>query len=90
MLAYIWEVYIFIIRKTQTEEITMTTQIKKHYPGCYRVSNGSDAFGQIRKDGRKWNAEIRKTETGEMMRFAGIWGTRKDAVEEIEHILERR
>jgi|TARA_R110000824_G_scaffold155073_1_gene327289 hypothetical protein len=57
-------------------------QIKKHYPGCYRVSLG-ETFGQIKKVGREWHAEIRASDSGDLLRFAGIWGTRKAAVEEV-------
>lgn len=64
-------------------------EIKKHYPGCYRVSCDKQAFGQIKKEGREWNAEIRSTTTGTILRFAGIWNTRKDAVEEVQSILTR-
>lgn len=62
----------------------------KHCNGCYRVrldSNG-EQFGQVRKNG-KWRAEIRDVGTGDFIRPAGIWDTRRDAVEEIESILER-
>lgn len=55
---------------------------------------GKPRFGQVcecDKDGNKypftgkryWLAEIRDTRTGELVSFAGIWGTRREAVEEI-------
>lgn len=46
-------------------------------------------FGQIKREGRRWTAEIRESQTGALVRFAGIWATKRDAVEECEHILER-
>jgi hypothetical protein len=61
--------------------------IKKHYQGCYRISNGGEIFGQIKKDGRKWIAEIRETDCGDIKRYAGIWNTKKEAIEEVIFIL---
>lgn len=67
---------------------------KLHYKSqdgnCYRYNvDGlySDLFGQIKREGRDWLAEIRYCSTGRISRYAGIWNTRKDAEEEIEHIL---
>ena len=58
-------------------------KIKEHGPEIWRVSNDSDAFGQIfRRGPRKWEAEIRRTETGEMIRPAGIWATKREAIQE--------
>ncbi len=67
---------------------------KKHFDGCFRsdsVTNhhGVRHFGQIKKDGRNWDAEIRNSETGKIDRFAGIWTSKKDAVEEIKFILNQ-
>ena len=62
--------------------------IQKHYPGCFRVSDGGEIFGQIKKDGRKWTAEIRYSESGDIKRYAGIWSTKKDAIEEVVGIIE--
>jgi len=63
--------------------------VRMHRTGVYRLSNGGDRFGQVRRVGREWHAEIRETETGTLVRFAGIWRTRRDAVEEIQHVLSR-
>jgi len=54
-------------------------------------------FGLVRKGSKyepdemtsKWYAEI-KNHHGETWRYAGIWETRRDAVEEIMMILTRR
>ena len=62
--------------------------IEKHYQGCYRISDGGEIFGQIKKDGRKWIAEIRYSESGDIKRYAGIWDTKKDAIEEVVTIIE--
>jgi hypothetical protein len=68
----------------------LKTVRKRHYPGCYRISSlASDVFGQIKQDGRMWNAEIRDRKTGDMRRFAGIWYTLKDAQQECESIMRR-
>lgn len=68
----------------------MAATIKKHYIGCYRVTY-PDAyeFGQIKHEGRNWLAEIRDTETGRIVRFAGIWKTKHEAIEECEFILNQ-
>lgn len=50
-------------------------------PGFYRVSDGV-VFGQIRKVGREWHAEIRRSETGAQIRLAGVWNTLTEATEE--------
>jgi|DEB0MinimDraft_3_1074331.scaffolds.fasta_scaffold245806_1 hypothetical protein len=67
----------------------MTIKTSKHYQGCYRISNGSAEFGQIRKQGREWHAEIRNMQTGDLVRYAGIWSTKRDAVDECLFILDR-
>jgi hypothetical protein len=62
----------------------------KHYEGCYRVrEDGLAYFGQIKRVGREWHAEIRRGGDGELMRYAGIWSTKRDAVEECASILSR-
>ena len=68
---------------------TKAFSVRNHGPRCYRVSCNGDRFGQIRKHGREWHAEIRDTESGSLIRFAGVWRTRRDATEEIESILSR-
>lgn len=61
----------------------------------YRTDHVNGKFGQIKKETKEpwgtllwWRAEIRDVETGNLIRAAGIWNTRKDALEEIEHILK--
>lgn len=66
----------------------MTTTLKKHGNG-YRVSANKSVFGQIKKNGHMWEAEIRETKTGDLVRFAGIWKTLADAKDECDHIIER-
>lgn len=56
--------------------------------GCYRTRrDDSYAFGQVTSDGRNWYAEIRVRETGEIIRHAGIWQRKRDALTECQHIL---
>lgn len=64
--------------------------------GWYQVSNG-EYFGNVRRgreyDGElksKWYADIRKSSTGDLVRYAGIWDSKRDAVEEVTHILNTR
>lgn len=66
--------------------------VSKLYEGCYRVrQDGSWAFGQItrKSGGKKWEAELRKVATGDLIRFAGVWPTKGDAVAECEHHLSK-
>ena len=80
-------------RSKGIEKIT----IKRHFPSCYRISfvderMGEDSFsifGQIIKDGRKWIAEIRYSSSGDIKRYAGIWNTKKEAIEEVVFIISR-
>ena len=61
----------------------MQATIRKHYPGCYRLSPPTDEeFGQVKRHGREWHAEIRFS-NGDLKRYAGIWNTRRETVEEI-------
>lgn len=64
-------------------------KLHKHYRGCYRTETVNGKFGQIKKVNLKWVAEIRSSDTGNLLRFAGVWSSRKDAVEEVEHILNQ-
>lgn len=72
---------------------TATLEMTKWGPGCYRIRKGGELFGQIHHDHpdfpRKWVAEIRYTETGNLRQYAGIWNTLKEAREEVEFILSR-
>ena len=62
-------------------------KIETMAPGMYRIGD-DEHFSNIRK-GReyngeqtsKWYADIRKSD-GTLQRYAGIWNTRKEAVEE--------
>lgn len=65
-----------------------SNQTRLHYPGCYRVSLDGGRFGQIKRVGRKWHAEIRRDD-GSMLRHAGIWSTLAEAVEEIQALRDR-
>lgn len=60
------------------------------YPGTglYRLVAPSGYYSNIRRVGREWYADIRKP-SGDLKRYAGIWRTRRDAVEEATSILER-
>jgi hypothetical protein len=68
---------------TETESIKW----RPHAPGVERGSLGGKWFGQIHKRGRHWHGEIRKTDTGELVRPAGIWDTRRGARDEIDYHL---
>lgn len=55
--------------------------------GRYYTSVGGlqDRFEQDNK-GRFWSAEIRASDTGTLLRYAGVWPSLKDAVEELTTI----
>jgi hypothetical protein len=63
----------------------MNQQLIPHC-GAYRIRLTPAHFGQIIRRGREWHAEVRYVDTGVLKRYAGIWGTRRDAVEELLHI----
>ena len=67
----------------------MTIEIKsKSYGSLTRISSPQTRwFGQFRKRSDGWHAEIRDHASGDLIRFAGIWRRRRDAVEEIVSIL---
>lgn len=69
------------------KEVPVT--VKVHSPGCYRVHMAKDRFGQVFRKGREWHAEIRSRLTGNILRFAGIWKARHEAIGEIASILDR-
>ena len=57
--------------------------LRKQYEGTYRITlNEQGEFAQIKKKGREWHAEIRYRD-GTLKQHAGIWKSRKDAVEEV-------
>lgn len=62
----------------------------EHYEGCWRISNGK-FFGQVKKakHGRSYDAEIRRSHDGALIRYAGIWNTRKEAFDECLWYLTR-
>jgi len=61
--------------------------LRRHYRGCYRVSLPDGRFGQIKKiAAREWAAEIRRTQDGALLCYAGIWNTRRDALEQVLHM----
>ena len=64
---------------------------RKHYPGCYRYTiEDLDQFGQIKRySSHMWIAEIRYSDTGSIRRYAGMWGTRHDAEDEVQNLLIR-
>ena len=77
--------------KTFQQFIMEASIIKHHYDNIYRVNHPDSTthFGQLTKKGKKWHAEIRKSSTGDLVRHAGIWNKKSDAIEEIEHHLTR-
>jgi hypothetical protein len=75
----------------------MEFKLSKIGRGFYQVSNG-EYFSNLQKiEGwheyseykGKWMADIRVSRTGELVRYAGIWNTMKEAREEAEWIITR-
>lgn len=63
--------------------------LTKVLAGYYKLTAPSGFFSNIdRGDDGQWRADIRKP-SGELKRFAGIWPTRRDAIEEASDILYR-
>lgn len=67
-----------------------------HYDGCYRYTMAGRAwFAQVKRDDtlrrhpRKWAVEIRDRHTGDVVRHGGQWPTLRDAVAELEWLLEK-
>lgn len=63
---------------------------RKILPGMYRVTRADNGcYGNITKHERSgWHADIRNG-NGELIRLAGIWPTKQDAVSEVQFILSR-
>ncbi len=73
---------------------TKELKLIKHVDNHYRLISDTH-FSNIRRGSKysgeqssKWYADIRTTD-GNLVRFAGIWNTRKDAIEEATWIIER-
>ncbi len=73
---------------------TKELKLIKHADSFYRLCSDTH-FANIRKGRKysdeqssKWYADIRTT-NGNLVRYAGIWNTRKDAIEEATWLLER-
>jgi hypothetical protein len=62
--------------------------IYKFCSRIYRTESVKGRFGQIKAERRTWKAEIR-TADGNLVRYAGIWKTLRDAQDEITHILNQ-
>lgn len=69
-----------------------SSNLRKHYAGCYRATLDAERFVQIRRvarradgtyepqsDGRYWSNEIRATASGDLLQFAGVYGTLDEA-----------
>lgn len=67
------------------------TQIERWTSTTYRVRNRAvwSAFASIERCGRVWHVEIRDSETGKIVRFGGMWDTKRDAVNEAVAVLAR-
>ena len=80
----------------------MEPRLIKQRAGCYRTESINGYFGQIVKRtgswGEKfgcavytsagWHAEVRNSETGDIVRLAGIWDTRESAYSELRSLID--
>jgi hypothetical protein len=63
------------------------SKLRKHAPNVYRITLTPNRFGQVRKQSAKrWTAEVRDTDNGNIVRHVGVWPSLQDAVEELENI----
>jgi hypothetical protein len=76
----------YIYGVIETGRRDMTDQIRKLSANIFRITLTDDRFGQVRNSGKEWHAEVRRTHDGALVRYAGIWGSRKDAIEELQSI----
>lgn len=68
----------------------MSNKLNKMYAGCYRTEARSwdrEKFAQIKKQGNEWLIEIREVATGDLVQYAGLWSTLRDAAEEAVRVL---
>ena len=79
-----------------------TYLLRCHYSQCYRLTLASDTFAQIKLNrestvqglidgttGTGWLVEIRMANTGDLIRYAGVWRTLRDATEEAASFIGR-
>lgn len=62
--------------------------------GWYRVS-GDEHFGNVKRErtgehAGKWTADFRYRDSGDLIQYAGVWNTKREAVEEVEFLISRR
>ena len=57
-----------------------TTTWNKRTPGRYSRTMGDDHYALVNKRGREWHAEVRNNSHGDIVRFAGIWTTKHEAL----------
>jgi len=69
--------------RLESAEIFEIGKLRRVISGLYRVTLSDQHFGQIRRNGGKYFAEIRLIETGEFKRYAGVWRTIAEAREEL-------
>jgi hypothetical protein len=70
-----------------------TMKITKFLHGRYRVS-GEHYFSNVTLSGKRgtlgcWSADIRRSDSGDLVQYAGLWDTKRDAVDEAKHIIAR-
>jgi hypothetical protein len=58
-------------------------EARRLYKGCWRITLNPDDFGQVKREGRMWLGEVRDTNTGNLLRYAGLWHSRRAAIEEL-------
>jgi len=58
-------------------------RVRKEAPGLYLITLSPYRFGTISRKGKECHAEIRDRHNGNLVRYAGIWPSRKAAAEEL-------
>lgn len=68
-------------------------QTRKLLYGWYRVS-GEHYFSNVKLSAKRgtlgcWSADLRLRHSGDLIQFAGLWDTKREAVEEAKRLIER-
>lgn len=68
-------------------------KVQRQLAGFYKVY-GVEHFANVKLETSgehkgKWCGDIRRNSDGALIRFAGVWNTKREAVEEAAFILER-
>lgn len=58
-------------------------ELRKHGPNSFRLDLSDTTFGQVKKVGKQWEAELRDVASGDLIRSKGTWKSKADAEAEL-------